>query len=182
MLFKKCQHVVTDGVHLSYRYLDRDKLKLFPEATAEVPAELPKTKNYWSSLPFFFPSRPGWTVSPHQAQRSGVSLDLAGRSRQPAVSSPDSLPDPQVGSQSQTQSLPPGQAGGLLPTCVLHRGLKRKSCIFELPVKGVSHKVALRCVGCREGPVTWRGPAQRPIQYWGEGGGCLQTSSKLMPQ
>lgn len=126
---------MTDGVYLSYRYLDRDKLKLFSEAVAEVPAELPKTKNYWSSLPFFFPSRPGRTVSPHQAQRSGVSLDLAGRSRQPAVRSPDSLPDPQVGSQSQTQSLPPGQTGGLLPTCVLQRGLKRKSCIFQLPVK-----------------------------------------------
>lgn len=61
LLFKKCQRVVTDGVHLSYRYLDRDKLKLFP--TAEVPAELPKTENYWRSLPSFFPSRPGQTDS-----------------------------------------------------------------------------------------------------------------------
>lgn len=59
LLFKKCQRGVTD-VHLSYRYLERDKLKLFP--TAEVPAELSKTE-YWSYLPSFFPSGPGQTDS-----------------------------------------------------------------------------------------------------------------------
>lgn len=157
LLSMKCQHVVvTDGVYLSHR----DKLKLLP--TTEVPAELPKTKTT-GVLAFLLLSQQAWTDSP--TSRSQRVWDLAGRSRLPAVRSPDSLPYPQMGSQSQTQSLPLGQAEGLLPTCALQRKSKKRSCIFKLPVKGVQDKVALRYMGCRESPLTWRGPAQRPIQY-----------------
>lgn len=128
LLFRKCQHVVTNCSHLPSILI---KFKLFPSA------EVTAAKDQKLFSPFFFPSRPGQTVPLHQAKKSGVSLGLAARSQEPGVRSPDSLPDLQMGSQSQTQSLPPGQAEGLLPSCELHRRPKKKSCIFELPVKGV---------------------------------------------
>lgn len=161
-LFEKCQHVVTNASHLSYRYPDQGQTQTVPHA--EVPAELPKTEHY--SLLFTSPAGLDRQAVPqHGAKRSGVPLGLAGRSRQPRVRNPDSLPDPQMGSQSQTQSHPPGQGEGLLPSCELPGQPKQRSCICELQVKGMQDKVTLRCVGCGESPLAWRGPAQRPIRH-----------------
>lgn len=98
----------------------RDKLKLVP--MAQVPVELPKTKNYF--LSFFLRSEP---YAPIQKVWGLVGL-IANRN------SPESgVPTPFQIHEWGAKPRPAGQDEGLLPSCKL----QRKGVVSQLPGKGV---------------------------------------------
>lgn len=156
--------MLTDGPHLPTGILIKDKLKLFPSS------EVPAAKDQKLFSPFFFLSRPGQRGPLHRARSPGEPLNLAATSRQPGgVRSLDSLPDLQMGSQSQPHSLLQGQAESLWPTCELQRGPKKRSCLRAS--RG-------RCA--RRAHYVERPNSETHSLLGGKG--CLQTSSKLTLQ
>lgn len=168
LLFKKCQRVVTDGVHLSYRYLDRDKLKLFP--MAEVPAELPKTENYCSTLPSFFPSRPGQTDS-LTAPRHKV-WGVIGFSRQITTASSQESRFPSRSTDGEKNHRPSpsllARLRGFCQPMYCKRGSRERVVSSSLRWKVCKTKLPWGARGVEKAHSS--GEAQlRPIQYWGEG-------------